>query len=162
MWLTMFAIAVLATAVVSGACGLVAGLLFLSPPRTHAGRSATTSHGGGPSAAGAAVPARGAEAPPRLPGGPPCTPFRPVSWRHTHPLLFAAVSIGGGVLVAAAAGAVTAGVVGALPAFLLAIAHANVTEGVVAMSRSAAIAWGVVLAGFVLALNTGMFRHVSY
>lgn len=157
----MFAIAVLATAVVSGACGLVAGLLFLSPPRTPAGRSATTSGGGHP-AAGAAVPARGSEAPPRLPGGLPYTPFRPVSWRYTHPLLFAAVSIGGGVLVAAAAGAVTAGVVGALPAFLLAVAHANVTEGVVAMSRSAAIAWGVVLAAFVLALNTGMFRHVSY
>ncbi|GAB0494527.1 hypothetical protein MMPV_005821 [Pyropia vietnamensis] len=160
MWLTMFSIAGLATAVVSGACGLVAGLLFLSPPRTPAVRAAPSTGSGRPTA-GAAVPARtsGATA---LPGGPPCTPLRPASWRSTHPLLFAAVAVGGGAIVAAAAGAVTAAVVDAVPAFLLAVAHANMTEGVATMSRSAAIAWGVILAGFVLALSTGMFRHVSY
>lgn len=158
----MFSIAGLATAVVSGVCGLVAGLLFLSPPRTSTARIASAS------AAGVDRPTAGADVPPPdsgatpLPGGPPCTPFRPASWRSTHPLLFAAVAVGGGVVVAAAAGAVTAAVVGALPAFLLAVAHANMSEGVAFMSRSAAIAWGVVLAGFVLALSTGVFRHVSY
>lgn len=160
MWLTMFSIAGLATAVVSGVCGLVAGLLFLAPPRTPGGRAAFSTGDGRPTA-GAAVPSRASGATP-LPGGPPCTPFRPASWRSTHPVLFAAVAVGGGVIVAAAAGAVMAAVVDALPAFLLAVAHANMTEGVATMSRSAAIAWGVVLAGFVLALSTGMFRHVSY
>lgn len=158
----MFSIAGIATAVVSGVCGLMAGILFLSPPRTSTARPASAS------AAGAGRPTAGAAMPPRasgvtpLPGGPPCTPFRSASWRSTHPLLFAVVAVGGGVVVAAAAGAVTAAVVGALPAFLLAVTHANMSEGVAFMSRSAAIAWGVVLAGFVLALSTGMFRHVSY